>query len=263
MPQAEVAGTTLHYIDEGSGAVALFIHGFPLDATMWRDQVDRLSAGRRCIAVDLRGFGRSAAVTADVLPMERHADDLAALLDHLDVARCDVVALSMGGYVALAMAQLHAARVRSLALIDTRAEADSEEGKAGRGEAARRLMSHGRRHFAESMLPALVAPAAPTIVRARLRTMMEGCRYETIIAALAGMRLRPDRTGILGRLDVPAVVVVGEHDAITPPAAAKAMTAAIPGASLHVIPGAGHMAPMEAPDAVAAVLRDHFSMVDG
>ncbi len=128
-----------------------------------------------------------------------------------------------------------------------------------REEVARRVLAHGRRSFAEGLLPALVAPGASSHVRARLFTMMEGTAYETIVAALAGMAERPDRTPILRRVEVPTAVVVGEYDAITPPASAESMAHATPRASLHVVPGVGHMSPMEAPDAVAAILRTHLT----
>jgi 3-oxoadipate enol-lactonase len=258
MPTLEVAGTTLHYLERGDGPVALFVHGFPLDATMWVDQIERLADIRRCIAVDLRGFGGSSLGTAETLPMERLADDLAELLAALHVPAVDLVTLSMGGYVGLALAQLHPGLLRTLALIDTRAEADTPDGKAGRDEAARRVLVDGRREFADGMMPALVATTASPLVRARLRTMMEATPYETILAALAGMRDRPDRTGILRRIAVPTAVIVGAEDVITPLPAAEVMAAGVRNAVLHVIPSVGHMSPMEAPQAVADILRSLF-----
>lgn len=259
MPMIDVADTRLHYWERGEGPVALFVHGFPLDATMWFDQMALLFGVRRCIAIDLRGFGRSDPVRDEVLTMERHADDIAALLDGLAVDVVDLVGLSMGGYVALAFAQLHARRVRTLALVDTRSDADGAEARAGRDEAARRLLSHGRRDLAHRMEGALLAPGASASVRGRIRTMIEDIRYETVLGALEGMKVRPDRTGFLGRIAVPVAVITGEHDAITPPAAARAMAAAISGATYTEIPGAGHMAPMEAPGAVANALRSLFA----
>lgn len=259
MPMIDVADTRLHYRERGEGPVALFVHGFPLDATMWLDQMVLLSGVRRCIAVDLRGFGRSEPVIDEVLTMERHADDLAAFLDGLAVDAVDLVGLSMGGYVALAFAQLHGKRLRTLALVDTRSEADGAEARIGRDEAAMRLLSHGRRDLADRMENALLAPGAAASVRGRVRTMIEGIRYETVLGALEGMKVRSDRTAFLGRIAVPAAVITGELDAITPPAGARAMAAAISGATYVEIEGAGHMAPMEAPGAVANALRALFT----
>lgn len=263
MPYVDVGGTRLHYLERGSGPLAVFIHGFPLDATMWVDQLDRLSDLRRCVAVDLRGFGSSDAGAGPMLGMERHADDVAGLIEALGEEQADIVALSMGGYVALAMAQLHGRRIRSLALVDTRAEADSAEGRAGRDDAARRLLHDGRPAFAAALVPRLVAPGTASIVRARLLTMIERTSYETIVAALAGMRDRPDRSGILERIGVPVSVIVGELDTLTPPAAAELMASRLTHGELHVVPGAGHMSPLEAPDRVAAILRTHLIQAAG
>ena len=244
MPYAEVDDVRLHIRQHGNGQVALFVHGFPLDSTMWINQLDALAGLRRCIAVDLRGFGRSSPVDGSSLTMERHAADLAGVLDLVSEEKADIVGFSMGGYVALAFADMFPDRVRSLALVDTRSGADTEEARAA---------------IAESMQAGLLAPEASVAARARLRSMIEGCPYETIVAALAGMRDRPDRTPILESISVPTAVLVGESDAITPPADAEGMASALPDASLTVIPGSGHMTPIENPPAVTDALRSLLS----
>jgi 3-oxoadipate enol-lactonase len=256
---AVVGGVELHYTDTGSGAVALFVHGFPLDGTMWTEQVDRLAGERRrCIVPDLAGFGRSAPVITGSLDMERHADDLAGLLDTLGVARVDLVTLSMGGYVALAFAERYPGMLTTMALVDTKATADTPEARAGRDAAVVKLLDGGRQAFAAEMAGALLGPDAGPLLHARVRQMIESTRYETIIAALVGLRDRPDRTAVLANTTLPVSVVVGEHDTITPPAAAEAMAGLRPDITLDVIPGAGHLAPIEAPDEVAASLRRLF-----
>ncbi len=259
MPYAEVDDVRLHIRQQGTGRVALFIHGFPLDSSMWIEQLSALSEVRRCIAVDLRGFGRSSPVDGTPLTMERHAADLAGVLDLVSEEKADIVGLSMGGYVALAFAELYSDRVRSLALLDTRSGGDTEEGKAGRDATAERLLEEGRAAIAEGMQAALLAPGASLTARARLRSMIEGCPYETIVAALGGMRDRPDRTEVLSSVSVPAAVLVGEHDAVTPPADAEQMAEALGDASLSVIPGAGHLTPIENPAAVNEALLSLFA----
>lgn len=259
MPVIEVRGVELLYTDAGSGPVALFVHGFPLDGTVWTEQVERLSGeGRRCVVPDLAGFGRSAPVVTASLDMERHADDLAGLLDALGVDRVDLVGLSMGGYVALAFAERHPGRLRTMALVDTKATADTPEGKAGRDAAVARLIDGGRAAFAAEMATVLLGPDAGPMLHARVRQMIESTRYETIVAALVGLRDRGDRTAVLAGSMVPVAVVVGEHDGVTPPAAAEAMVALREEATLHVVPGVGHLTPIEAPDAVAGVLQGVF-----
>ena len=259
MPYAEIDNARLHIRQQGSGPVALFVHGFPLDSSMWTDQINALSDLRRCIAVDLRGFGRSSPVTGEPLTMEGHAADLAAVLDLVSEEKADIVGLSMGGYVALAFAEMYPDRVRSIALLDTRSAPDSAEAKAGRDAAAERLLAEGRAAFAAGMESALLAPEASVSSRARLRSQIEGCPYETIVAALAGMRDRPDRTQGLPNISAPASVLVGEFDAVTPPSDAEEMALALPDSSLTIVPGAGHMTPIENPGAVNEALRLLFS----
>lgn len=259
MPYAEVEGTRLHYRASGSGPLALFIHGFPHDHTMWLDQLEGLAAVRRCLAPDLRGFGLSDPITATKLPMERHADDLAAFIGALGGKQADVVALSMGGYVALALWERHRGLVRSLALIDTRAEADDAEGKQRREEAIEQALSEGRQSLADQLLGQLLAPDADQSARARLRSMVEGTRYETIVAAQRGMRDRPDRTELLATIDVATLVAVGEEDTVTPPETVKAMAEAVTGARFVTVSGAGHMSAIEQPAAVSKILADFWS----
>ena len=259
MPYAEVNDTRLHIRQAGDGPVALFIHGFPLDSTMWIEQITALGELRRCIAPDLRGFGRSAPVTGAPLTMEQHAADLAAVLDLVSAEEADIIGLSMGGYVALAFADMYPHRVRSLALIDTRSGADSSEAKEGRDAMALRLLDEGRNALAESMESGLLSPNATISARARTRSMVEGCRYETIVGALGGMRDRPDRTATLRSVHVPAAVIVGEMDAVTPPHEAAAMAEVLSDASLTLIPDAGHVTPIEAPEAVNEALRTLFN----
>ncbi len=262
MPYVEVDGRLQHYRERGTGPVALFVHGFPLDATLWLDQLTALAGRRRCIAPDLSGSGRSAPVTGEPLTMERHAADLSALLDRLEVDRVDLIGLSMGGYVALAFAERFPARLRSLALVDTRSGPDSADGKAGRDAAIERVLDGGRGALADTMLVALLGPHPTAAARARLRTMVETTPYETIVGALAGMRDRPDRTAVLGTVAVPAAVIVGADDTVTPPSEAEAMAAALPDATLHVVAGAGHLTPIEQPAAVTAALAALFDRVD-
>lgn len=252
---------SLYVRDEGAGPALVFVHGFPLDHTMWDEAVDAFAPSQRCIAVDLRGFGRSTPAGAPLLSMETHADDLARALDALDVERAHVCALSMGGYVALAFAERHAARLRTLTLVDSRAEGEDEAGRAKRDAAAAHLLDVGRAAFAREMLAKLVAPSAGPSVRARLLSLIEATPYESIVAALMGMKVRPDRMGVLRGLAVPLLVVCGEEDVLTPPALSRAMAAAHPSGELSLVPGAGHMSPMERPaafhDALGAFLARH------
>ena len=249
---------TFSYREQGSGPVALFVHGFPLDSTMWLDQIADLSDIRRCVAPDLRGFGGSTPTTEADLSMERHANDMVAFLDALEIDRVDLVGFSMGGYIALAFAERHPNRLRSLAMVDTKSAPDSEAGREGRDAAAARVTADGRSALASDLIGVLLDESASLWTRARFRTMVEATPTETIVAALKGMRDRPDRTSVLAGLPVPVAVIVGESDAPTPVSEADQM-ASTAGGRLTVIPDAGHMAPIEQPSLVANALRSLWS----
>jgi pimeloyl-ACP methyl ester carboxylesterase len=254
-----VAGARLAVHTAGAGPLAVLVHGFPLDHRMWLDQLRDLSGpDRRVAAVDLRGHGRSPWAGDAAHTMELLADDVAAVIRSFG-GRADVVGLSMGGYVVLALWERHPELFRSVALVDTRSGADSEEGKAGRDAFAAAVVEGGRSVVVERMLPKLVAEGADLVVRARLRTMMEEMPVESVVADLRGMRDRPDRTGLLASIDVPALVMVGDQDVITPPPEAEALASSINGAELVAVAGAGHMVPMEAPQILAQALTGLWS----
>ena len=259
---ATLNGVRIAYHDRGRrhGTALLLIHGFPLDHRMWAPQLVGLSADVRVIAPDLRGFGRSE-VTPEPLTMEQHADDLAALLDHLALERAVVVGLSMGGYIAFAFWRRHRERVQALVLLDTRAEPDAPQAKASRDSAVAKVRQAGSAAIAGEMLPRLLAPAnlSNRRIADRAQTMMAEQPVEGVAGALAGLRDRADSRPTLPTISVPTLVLVGEHDALTPPADAAAMAAAIPGARLVVVPRAGHLSTLENPRAVNRAIRDFLA----
>jgi 3-oxoadipate enol-lactonase len=258
MPFARVNGNMLFYREVGDGPLALFVHGFPLDHSLWLDQLKGLAHVRRCVAVDLRGFGKSDPTVDPSLTMEMLADDVAATIDALGADRADIVALSMGGYVALALYELRPSLVRSLTLIDTKASADTKQGRAGRDAMADRLLDLGRTGIADEMIKGLLGRSPSRRAQARLRSMIEGTRYETFVAALQGMKERQDRTSLLKRIEVPTLVVAGTDDAVIPVAEMRAMAETIPGARFNLIADAGHLPPIEQPDYVNQALIELF-----
>lgn len=254
---ATVAGEPFAVVDRGRGPPLLLVHGFPFDHRMWAAQIEALSGTHRVIAPDLRGFGGSV-VSPGTVPMERHADDLAALLEVLDERRPVVLAgFSMGGYVAFAALRRRALRLAGLVLCDTRAIPDDAAGVRSRHELADRVLEQGAAVVAEAMLPRLLAPATPSArpdVVAAARTMMEAAAPEGVAAALRGMAARPDARPGLGAIAVPTLVLCGAHDAIASPDEMAELAAAIPSARFVSVPGAGHLAPMERPEAVSWAL---------
>ena len=255
MPQVKIGDVSLYVEERGAGTPLLLVHGFPLDHTMWAGQMAALRRVFRVIAPDLRGFGDSE-VTSGTVTMEQYADDLAALLDAMQIRqRVAFCGLSMGGYIAWPFVARHRQRLERLILCDTRAAADTPEAAAGRLKTAERVLAEGAQAVAEAMLPKLFAPQhlernADFVQATRevvLRTPPEG-----MAAALRGMAQRKDVTSELAKIDVPTLVLCGQLDVISPPAEMRQIAAAIPGAEYVEIAGAGHMAPLEHPAAVSA-----------
>ena len=258
-----VNGVSLAVELRGEGPAVLFVHGYPFDHTIWRDQIDALDGYRR-IAPDLRGMGQSDAPDLGY-GMSIYAADLAALLDALGVDDVVLCGLSMGGYVIFEFLRRWPHRVRGLVLMDTRAEADGAEARRARDAAAAVAREGGAAAVAESMLPALLAPGtaerAPETAE-RMRRLMAATPVAGIIGALAAMRDRHDSTDLLPTLGgIPTLVLVGEEDALTPPDAARRLAAGIPKARLVLVPGAGHVPPVERPSETNAALLDFLRVV--
>ena len=250
-----VNGVNLAVDARGDGPAILFIHGYPLDHTIWSPQLEALDCWRR-IAPDLRGMGQSDAPDLGY-SMATYASDLAALLDTLGVERVVLCGLSMGGYVAFELLRRWRARVSGLVLIATRAGPDTAEGKRARDAAAAQAREGGAGVIADAMLPKMLAPGAPEGLVARVRALMAATPVPGIVGALGAMRDRPDSTSLLPALaGLPALVIAGGSDQLMPVSEMSAMAAAIPGARLVVAPGAGHLPTLEAPSVVTAALRE-------
>ncbi len=248
------------YDDRGTGPAPplVLLHAFPLSREMWAAQLAALSDGRRVLAPDLPGFGESEPLLAG-FTMDAAADAVAGFVDAVGVAGPVAVGgLSMGGYVAMAFARRHPGRVAALVLADTKAEPDDEAARANRDKMVKHAEAHGSAGVVEQMVPKLLAdesrlnrPEAEAAVRRIGTAQLAGA----IVAAVKGLRDRPDAAPGLGEVRVPTLVVVGEKDAVTPPAAAQAIADRVAGSRLVVIPGVGHLSNLEAPDAFNDAVR--------
>ncbi|MEP6992899.1 MAG: alpha/beta fold hydrolase [Acidobacteriota bacterium] len=241
----------------GSGPPIVLVHGYPLDGAMWSGVARLLSRQFRVLKPDLPGRGETAAASAGTVA--DYADFLEAILAGLD-APAGLAGFSMGGYVALSLVGRRPERLKALALVDTRAGADDDAGKARRDEAIAAVKAGGVEAIVEAMVPRLLDPASlhNRDLVDRVRRIILRQSRETVEADLTAMRGRDDSTEGLARISIPTLVVVGDHDALTPPADSQAMASAIPGARLVTIPAAGHLTPMERPGLVAAALTEFF-----
>jgi 3-oxoadipate enol-lactonase len=257
-----IDGRRLSYREAGTGLPVVLLHAFPLNADMWAPQLAAVPEGIRLIAPDLQGFGASEPEAAAArLPrsVDEHAADVVALLDRLGLDRAVVGGLSMGGYVTFAVYRRSPARVRAVVLADTRAVADTDEGRAARRRLQAQVDEEGVGAVVRELLPKLLSAEThrrrPDLVAA-IQRLIEAASPLAVTAALECLRTRPDSTALLPSLRRPALVLVGADDALTPVAESERMHAALPTSRLVVIPQAGHLSNLEQPDAFNAALFD-------
>ena len=252
-----VGDVQLSYRDTGTGPVLVFLHAFPLNQSMWDEQLAEFSADHRVVTFDWRGFGGSSLGSRESR-MEVFADDLNGLLDSLDIDKAVICGLSMGGYATLAFMRNHPERASSLILADTRAGSDTEEARANRAKMAAKAREKGASAIVEDILPKLLGKTSldsrPTI-SARVRSMIDPTNPEAIARALEGMSARPNSLPLLPSIKCPTLVIVGSEDELTPPDESKQLAAGIEGATLEIIGSAGHLTNVEAPAEFNRVVR--------
>jgi 3-oxoadipate enol-lactonase len=256
---AEIAGRRLAWLQAGQGEPVVLLHAFPLNADMWQPQLEAVPHGWRLIAPDLRGFGGSSGPPA--VSVDDHAEDVLALLRHLNIERAVIGGISIGGYVTFALYRRAAQRFRGVLLADTRADADTADARAGREALQQTVRAKGAAAAAEAMLPKLLRPRAlsdPALapIRDRVRELILGASPSGIIDALDALKTRPDSTPTLALITQPTLIIVGQDDQATPPALSEVMHRQIRNATMHIIPDAGHVSNMEQPQAFNAALWD-------
>ncbi len=259
--RTQVNNITIGYSDHGVGLPVVYLHAFPLNRTMWAKQERLLSPQFRIITIDLRGHGESDAPLWHYT-LEQSADDVRALLDHLEIQQALFVGLSMGAYILFAFYRKYAGRVKGLILADTKAQADTEEGKNGRFQLAQIAYKKGASAIADNMIPKLLSPATiqknPDIVQ-QVRAMIEGNQISGIAGNLMAMAERPNSVPLLSQVTCPTQIIVGELDQATPLSDAKVMAEQIPHARLAIIPNAAHLANLEQPEAFNRIVGSFAS----
>jgi 3-oxoadipate enol-lactonase len=265
---AHLLDRTVRYHESGSGRTCILLHAFPLSADQWLPQLARVPQGWRFVAPDVRGFrGMGEAyqeVGLDTATMATHAADVLQLMNHLDVDRAVVGGLSMGGYITLAVARAAAARLEGIVLADTKAGADSDEGRAGRDAMISKVMTDGVGAIADQMLPKLLGTTTqqeqPDLTEA-VRTIILRNSPEAVASAVRAMKMRPDSTSDLAGITCPALVICGTEDVLTPPSESAAMAEALVSAQAVFIPKAGHLSNLEAPLAFNEALTAFLSQL--
>lgn len=239
----------------------VFLHAFPLDASMWSDQAPTV-ADRTVLAPDFPGFGSRPAGPSS---LDEFADVVLADMDAAGVERAVVVGLSMGGYVAFRIHAKRPDRIAALFLADTRAGPDDEAGRKRRADQAERVRREGVAWLADAMIPGMLGERTrserPEVVE-RVRSLVSGADPEGVARALLAMRDRPDSRPQLEQMDFPVVAAVGEEDTLTPPAEAQAIVDGVPHGKFVAIPGAGHLSNLEEPTRFNAALGAFLARLD-
>ena len=250
----EVAGQTWNVAESGAGEgeTLLLVHGFPLDHSMWDAQLEGMASQFRVVAPDLPGFGASHAVEGTVA-MSQFADGIASLLDAMQIdGPIHFCGLSMGGYIGWEFWRRHCNRLRSLIQVDTRAAADSPEVARARQMVAASVVRDGSRSVTDPMIQKLFAKASreriPTVVEST-RRVMASTEPSAIAAAQRGMSERFDFVELLSTIETRSILICGEHDSISPPDEMRSIAEAMPNATYVQIEDAGHLAPLEQPQA--------------
>ena len=259
--KAHINGINLSYTDQGEGVPLVFIHAFPLSSAMWEPQIKQFSQNYRVVAIDLRGHGESDA-SLWYFTLDDYAKDIHALLTHINIKEATFIGLSMGGYTLFSLYRKFPELVKAMVLADTRAQADSEEAKAGRFAMVQAAFQNGPQAIAEMMIPKILASSTiqhrKDIVD-RIQTIILNNQSSGIIVDLMAMAQRPDSTTLLSQISCPTLIIVGEHDVATPPAEAQYMKDRIQDAKLVTIPQAGHMSNLEQSDAFNRALSEFLA----
>ncbi len=265
MGQIQSGDAEIFYQVLGDGPPVVLLHPFPVNHEFWLPVAQALKARYRLILPDLRGHGASG-IGEGPATMEKHAADLARVLDDAGVGRAAFVGVSIGGYILFEFLRRNRGRVTSLALCDTKAQADTPEARATRLQVAADVVERGTEPFFESMLPKLMGKTThstrPDLVQAALR-MMRKMSPEDVALVQRGMAERPDSIETLKTIHVPTLLIVGDEDTLTPIGDAETMRKNIPGSELKIVGRVGHYSPWEQPVEVGKLLRQFLDQVHG
>jgi 3-oxoadipate enol-lactonase len=241
----------------GDGPPAVLLHPFPANHEFWWPVAEALATRYRLVLPDLRGHGESG-IGEGPATMEKHAADIARVMDDANIGRAPLIGVSIGGYSLFEFWRKYRGRATALGLCNTKAPADSPEARAARLQAANDVLDRGTEPFFESMIPKLMGKTTremrPDLIDGALR-MMRQMSSEDVAQVQRGMAARPDSVETLKTINVPTLLVTGDEDLMTGVNEAELMRQHISGSQLRVIPKAGHYSPWEQPQDAVNILR--------
>jgi 3-oxoadipate enol-lactonase len=247
----------------GSGLPIVLLHPFPANHELWKPIAQMLTSRFRLIMPDLRGHGESS-LGSGPATMQKHASDIARVMDDAGVDRAPLIAVSIGGYASFEFWRRFRDRVTALGLCNTKAQADTSEARANRLQVADDVLQRGTEPFFESMVQKLLGETTrrsrPDLVEGALR-MMRKMSAENVAGVQRGMADRPDSVPTLKTISVPTLIITGDEDIMTGLPEAELMKHNIPGSQMKVVAKAGHYSPWEQPGEVGRLLRQFLDSV--
>ena len=264
--KAVVNGVEIYYIDIGAPKAlpVVLIHGFPFSHEMWQPQIEFLKSKFRVIAYDIRGHGNSGVGDGQYM-IESFVDDLVGLLNHLKIEKAVLCGLSLGGYIALRVIERNPERVKALILADTQSKSDSTETKLRRAASIKSIKTLGVKQYAESFVKAVFSTdslAKKNYAVEKIKQIIQLNSSLGICGALLALASRTDTTETLAGIKVPTLILVGEHDTLTPPLASQEMHDKVPKSEIHLISNTAHMSNLENPDEFNELILGFLSKLD-
>ena len=256
-----ISGLSVYFEGNSKNKSIIFLHGFPYDHTMWKAQIDELSEKYFCVTYDIRGLGESS-VGDGQHTMEYFVDDLETIINELKLDKPILCGLSMGGYISFRALERMEEKFSAVILCDTRSEADNNEGKLKRAAAIKRINIEGLAPFAKDFITNCFGDNYKQHNKEEFEKRIaksSGFNPVGVKGSLLAMLGRNNTTEYLSKIKIPALVICGENDALTPTSVMKAMAEKINGAKFVVIKNSGHMSPIENPEEVNKVLRDFLN----
>jgi 3-oxoadipate enol-lactonase len=261
----QVNKATIHYNDEGSSEIpVIFIHGFPFDRTSWLPQYDFLKSHCRVVIYDIRGFGSSITDSDTQFSMEVFAKDLLAFMTALSIEKAIVCCLSMGGYILMNALKLEPEKFAGVILCDTQCNADSDEARQKRTKTIEQIRLKGTKDFADNFMKGAFHESSFDHKKEEVEAIREvilNTTQQTLIATVKALANRPDTCDVLKSLNVPALIICGKQDSITPPEKSEEMHRLIKNSVYKTIDGAGHLSNIDQPEVFNKIIGEFIKDV--
>ena len=261
--QVQVNGVNISYTDRGTGKPIVFIHGFPFNKSSWEDQLTALEKNHRVIAFDIRGFGQSEKGEAEA-SIDLYASDLLQLISELKLGKVTACGLSMGGYILMNAVCREPEKFSTIVLCDTQCIADSKEGREKRFKTIEKINAEGLEKFAEGFVQNMfwreTLENNKELVD-RVKQMITSQKKETVTGALKALAGRKETCNGIKSLKIPALIICGKEDTVTPLSQSELLNNSIPGSRLQVIENAAHLSNLEKPNEFNRILVEFLTTV--